>query len=67
MSGRQKRPMYRTRGSQLRDVEGFDESYYDAVSRKWRVRCSRCEAAVINGVAAHERGCSNQKKQEKTC
>lgn len=23
-------------------------------------RCSRCEALVINGVAAHETGCPNQ-------
>lgn len=25
-----------------------------------RVRCSQCEALVINGVACHEHGCPNQ-------
>ena len=38
---------------------GFDNSRY-AGNRKWAVRCSMCEAAVINGVPCHEQGCGNQ-------
>lgn len=56
----------RSRGEQLRR-DGFDESAYDASSRTWKVQCSRCAAAVINGTAAHERGCSNQKKEQTKC
>lgn len=43
---------------QLRD-RGFDESYYDRSSCAWRVRCSQCDAMVINGVPCHETGCPN--------
>ena len=40
---------------------GFDLSY--AVDKRYqRVRCSQCEALVINGVATHERGCPNQRQ-----
>jgi hypothetical protein len=31
-----------------------------------RVRCSQCEALVINGVAAHERTCPNEVNEEAT-
>lgn len=37
---------------------GFDLSYRSA-GGGYRVRCSQCEALVINGVACHERGCCN--------
>jgi len=36
---------------------GFDLSERDG--RSLRVRCSQCDALVINGVACHERGCPN--------
>lgn len=36
---------------------GFDLSHRDG--RYVRVRCSQCQAVVINGVACHERGCPN--------
>jgi hypothetical protein len=29
------------------------------------VRCSQCEAAVINGVPCHERGCPNAAKAKR--
>ena len=29
-----------------------------------RVRCSQCDAAVINGVAAHERTCPNEPRED---
>lgn len=35
---------------------GFDES----VGR--RVRCSQCQACVCNGVALHEQGCPNERR-----
>ena len=42
----------------LRD-RGFDRSYNIPFEKGWRVRCSQCEAAVINGIAAHETRCPN--------
>lgn len=41
---------------------GFDNcTVRDSVSIK--IRCSQCQATVINGVACHETGCPNQVKQ----
>jgi hypothetical protein len=53
--------MTKDTGRRLRD-SGFDRSEYDRASRSYRVRCSRCEATVVNGVACHERGCPNLKR-----
>lgn len=39
--------------------QGFDKSERDE-NGEWRVRCSQCEALVINGVACHEAGCPNK-------
>lgn len=33
----------------------------------YRVRCSQCEASVINGIACHEAGCPNQTFECKGC
>ncbi len=44
---------------------GFDRSEYDRKNGTHRVRCSQCEALVINGVACHESGCPNEKKSKK--
>lgn len=41
---------------------GFDKTYYSRGTRSYQVRCSQCEAAVINGVPCHERGCPNERK-----
>ena len=38
---------------------GFYESKASGRPNVFRVRCSQCEAAVINGVPAHEAGCPN--------
>lgn len=38
--------------------QGFDDSYRSD-SGGYRVRCSQCEAIVINGMACHETGCPN--------
>lgn len=43
---------------QLRD-QGFDNSYAIPFERAWKVRCSQCEALVINGYPTHEQGCPN--------
>ncbi len=41
---------------------GFDLSKASSDSpRACRVRCSQCQAMVVNGVAIHERGCPNEK------
>ena len=47
-----------TRVEKLRR-KGFDASKYDPSDQSWRVRCSQCEALVINGVPCHELGCPN--------
>lgn len=39
--------------------QGFDDSSIDEDAEAVLVRCSRCEAAIINGIATHEHGCSN--------
>ncbi len=44
---------------------GFDKSEYNRSSGRHHVRCSQCEALVINGMACHETGCPNEKKEAK--
>lgn len=39
---------------------GFDTSYHIPFTNQFRVKCSQCEAAAINGVACHEHSCPNQ-------
>lgn len=46
---------------------GFDQSTYNRASQSYRVRCSQCAGAVISGVACHETGCPNQKRECKGC
>jgi hypothetical protein len=36
---------------------GFDESAHVPFTKQFKVRCSQCEALVINGVPCHETGC----------
>lgn len=45
--------------------QGFDRSRKSGKGA--RVRCSQCEALVINGVACHERGCPNQRRECREC
>jgi hypothetical protein len=45
-----------SRVQRLRDA-GFDQSYPIPFEHSWKVRCSQCEALVINGIACHETGC----------
>jgi hypothetical protein len=51
-------------GKKLR-AQGFDETKYDRATGTYRVRCSQCEATVINGIACHEPGCLNHAKARK--
>jgi len=41
----------------IRDVLGFDLSKPVPFSREIKVRCSQCEALVINETPCHETGC----------
>lgn len=42
--------------------QGFDESKVSCYGVS--VRCSQCEAMVINGVGCHEHGCPNKPGEE---
>ena len=46
-------------GDHLR-AQGFDLTRKERGSDYYHVRCSQCEALVINGVACHETGCPNE-------
>jgi hypothetical protein len=48
-------------GEELRRL-GFDLSRYCRADGYYRVRCSQCEALVINGIPSHETGCPNTPK-----
>lgn len=52
--------------NQLRQ-RGFDESAHVPFTKRYRIRCSQCEANAINGVACHEAGCPNQIHECKGC
>jgi hypothetical protein len=39
---------------------GFDNSEVDEADGTVRVKCSACEALVINGTPCHETGCTNK-------
>ena len=45
--------------------KGFDLSSHVPFTKHYNVRCSQCEAAVINGVPCHERGCLNEPKEKR--
>lgn len=42
---------------------GFDRTTYDSDAGTIRVRCSQCEALVVNGVPCHETGCRNATRE----
>jgi len=42
------------------EKQGFDKCSADEDEDTIRVRCSQCEALVINGMATHEMGCPNK-------
>jgi hypothetical protein len=57
------KPKKKSLGPWLRKL-GFDESYFRRDTWVWKVKCSQCEAVVINGTPCHEPGCPNRKKEE---
>lgn len=40
----------------LRD-QGFDRAEHIPFTKRYRIRCSQCQAAAINGYPCHETGC----------
>ncbi len=48
-----------------RDTLGFDNATNVLFTSSYRIRCSQCEALVINGVPAHERRCPNTPREER--
>lgn len=48
-------------GRRLRTL-GFDRTTYNRSTDSYRVRCSQCEALVINGTPCHETGCPNTRR-----
>jgi hypothetical protein len=46
-------------------AQGFDQSVISGSGV--RVRCSQCEALVINGVATHETRCPNARHECRGC
>ena len=57
------KPKKRAMGAVLRS-QGFDESKYDRSSGYYSVKCSQCEALVVNGIACHEHGCPNKRRSK---
>lgn len=45
-------------------ARGFDRSTVEPFTRGAWVRCSQCEALVINGIACHETGCPNRTRED---
>ena len=58
-----KTPRKRSLGQILRK-RGFDLTEYDRRSGYYRPRCSCCQVLVILGIACHERGCSNEPRED---
>jgi hypothetical protein len=50
----------------LRDL-GFDESSHIPFTKNFSVKCSQCNALVLNGVPCHEIGCCNITHECKGC
>lgn len=48
-------------------AQGFDQASHVPFTRQFKVRCSQCEALVINGVATHETGCPNARHECRGC
>jgi hypothetical protein len=53
-----------TRLAYYRDALGFDRAEHIPFTRQYRIRCSQCDALVINGRPCHETGCPNTTRPE---
>lgn len=47
--------------------KGFDLSHVNETGESVTVRCSQCEALVINGTPTHETGCLNETHECQEC
>lgn len=47
-----------------RDALGFDLAEHVPFTRRYRIRCSQCEAVVINGIPCHEQRCPNTPRDD---
>jgi rRNA maturation endonuclease Nob1 len=56
-----------SRLSQFRDVLGFDRTTHVPFTKQYRIRCSQCEALVINGYPTHEQGCPSARHECRGC
>ena len=50
-----------------RDTQGFDRSKHVPFTRHYRIRCSACEACVINSIPCHETGCPHDTRECAGC
>lgn len=48
-------------------AQGFDNSRESENGESIRIKCSQCEALVINGIPTHEHGCPNQMGECRGC
>ena len=48
----------------LRETLGFDQTEHIPFTKRYRVRCSQCEALCINGIPCHETGCLHIKRDD---
>lgn len=46
---------------------GFDRSSHVPFTKQFKVRCSNCEALVINGIPTHETGCRSATRECNGC
>ena len=44
---------------QYQEMQGFDRTAHIPFTKRYRIRCSQCEALVINNLPCHETGCPN--------
>ena len=51
-------------GAKLR-ARGFDKTEYDRREGAYLVRCSQCQAMVVNGCALHEEGCPHDRQSNR--
>lgn len=51
---------------QILREQGFDKACYMKGLKAYSVRCSQCEALVLNGIPCHEIGCPNAARSRKT-
>lgn len=48
-------------------ARGFDDAYIVEDGSAICPKCSQCEALVINGLATHEAGCPNARRECRGC